>query len=189
MPGEGPSSEGAVRGSPGKAGGGSQERRRSGPSPQHPLGATFPAPLPAGGSRRVPDTVPRPCPLQGAISESLCPGHRARLREGRKLSPSECSLGTPLPRPPAREENCLLPLKSGCWEDVELGPWAALSPLSPGSENIQQRGGDQTGRRCRFLGHVALDGGARRIPDAVSRRPSAGAELPSWHCLKVDFLS
>lgn len=92
-------------------------------------------------------------PLSAAGShqgESLCPGHRARLREGRKLSPSECSLGTPLPRPPAREENCLLPLKSGCWEDVELGPWAALSPLSPGSENIQQRGGIRQGGDAAF---------------------------------------
>lgn len=47
----------------------------------------------------------------------------------------------------AKEGNCLLPLKSGCWAVIKLKLSAAVSPFSPVNVNIQLGGKIESGQR------------------------------------------
>ena len=61
----------------------------------------------------------------------------------------------------AKEENCLLPLKSGCWAVIKLKLSAAVSPFSPVNVNIQLVGGGEeieSGQRIFLLENILYYG-------------------------------
>lgn len=121
--------------SSGKVREGLKERRHSGAPPQHPFLWELLC-FPPCGLFPGPRHCAPPLSVAGTNqSEPLSPGHSDWLREGPKLSPESFPWGSS-----AREENCLLPLNSGCWVVVTLELLAAISPFSPISVNIQHRG-------------------------------------------------